>query len=205
MPSYPDALRGSGRAGLVVAALEIAADGRPERVTIAEAAHAAFGAAVVDALKQWRFEAVRLGPSPMPSPMRGKLVFYFRPDGTVFSPTYPSSASTRAAFASRDGEGHVRAVSWRDAAAQRAQQTAVIVALDPAAPPVLSEREARVEGAALNGIMRIPLKDLGVRARAELRPATAVLLCRHRDAALAARVLRIIGFADVGVVEGCPS
>lgn len=58
-PAYPPALAESGIDGTVIARFFIGTDGVPETVRIVRTPHPLFDAAVVEAVRQWRYEPAR--------------------------------------------------------------------------------------------------------------------------------------------------
>jgi TonB family protein len=81
-PTYPVESLRRGIGGVAVAELSIGADGTVRSVAILESPDSRIASSVTRALRQWTFQPLIIAEFPDPLPVRGKLTFYFVPEGS---------------------------------------------------------------------------------------------------------------------------
>jgi TonB family protein len=103
MPAYPAELLRRRVEGPVVASILTTPEGSTQQVVILQAPDVAMDRAVRDALKDWRFEPIKVRDSDDRWRIKGTLTFYFRVTnglGVVAGPNELPDAATRTTAAS---------------------------------------------------------------------------------------------------------
>jgi len=83
--AYPEAEKAAGRTATVVVQIAISAGGTVEQVVVKESAGAAFDAAAVAAIRQFRFEPAEIDGKPEPIRMLYRYEFVIRQEKPAFS------------------------------------------------------------------------------------------------------------------------
>jgi len=96
MPEFPQEARKRGASGVSVAELEVDEQGDVSEVRVLEAPHESIKAAVVDAVRQWKFRRSTIGGEPVR--VRSKLTFYYVNNGRKARVKNPRSAEQYGSF-----------------------------------------------------------------------------------------------------------
>jgi len=193
MPEYPASSVASATHGVAVAGLVTRPDGSVTEVTILEAPDQAIGAAVREALMQWRCGPVTVQGRSEPHGLRGKVTFYFRivsAKGRVFNPEdLPGGPKPEPASGPPPGgpgvgrarggtpPGSAPAVVLREGNADAEIGETELLALASERPVILDIRE-RDEFARRHrpDAVNIPRDELSIRAYIELDRARPVVI-----------------------------
>lgn len=81
MPEYPERSIKQGMKGRAVAQVDIDKGGNLTQVRVIETPDQHIEQAVIQAIKQWKFDSAFAGEEKKPVRLRGKLTFYFLLDG----------------------------------------------------------------------------------------------------------------------------
>lgn len=187
-PDYPPASLAKKTGGVAVVSLRVGFDGRVEQLDVVEAPDSAIGAAVRNAVQRWTFRPATVGTAPEPWKVRGKLTFYFVPEGKgrVVSPEEAASA--------RSAQGPQATQITEAELVKRAKDSATVI-LDV-------RPRAEFKQGARRSAVNVPSDEIEARAIRELGTRRIVIDCTvlsERSCRAVAEHLRELGFLDIAM------
>ncbi len=201
MPDFPVATLKARAEGVVVVQILVGSDGSMQNVEVLEAPDAAAGAAIRQAMMQWKFETVRAIADGRPAAVRSRFAFYFVVrKGKPLVLDWVQMAALRLSEEPPAASGPVpTSYPTIDEAAWRELTTG-------AKPALLDIRDrAAFARGHLEGALNISERELSMRAPAELSKARPLVVDCPRETgdlcSYTARILQRAGFRAVSMLN----